>query len=142
MRWLLAVVAVSFLALSGCVSVDGSSALDCTSSSSQAVGVQRSMLLPEEPAETPYDEDGNTITVQAREGQDIVAVAIWKVSAGQAQVKFDGPSTHLVSTQDTWTMTTYDVPAGEYSLTMVGSPFAVDVGYTLQIIASGCTPVE
>lgn len=139
MRWVLAAAVVSLLGLSGCISgVDGSS-LDCSSSSNAVDNVYRSMLLPEEPTDTPYDDDGNTITVQAREGQDILAIAVWKVAAGQAQVNFDGPRAHLVSTQNSWTMTSYDVPAGQYSLTMVGAPFAFDVGYSLQIWAVGCT---
>ena len=139
MRWVLAAAAVSLLGLSGCVSIDGASDLDCSSASNGAENVYRSMLLPQEPMDTPYDDDGNTISVQAREGQDILAIAVWKVAAGQAQVNFVGPTAHLVSTENSWTMTTYNVPAGEYSLTMVGAPFAADVGYSLMIWATGCT---
>lgn len=140
MRWLAPAAAFLVLVLSGCISGSSSYSQDCSSSTNQVVSVQRSLLLPEEPTDTPYEEGGNRISIVAREGQDIVAVAIWNVAAGAAQVNFDGPSHHQASTQKTWTMTTYGVPAGEYSLEMVGAPFAFEAIYTMQIVASGCTP--
>jgi hypothetical protein len=140
MRWSAPAAAFMVLILSGCVSGNLASSQDCSSSTNQVAAVQRSLLLPEEPPGSPYQEDGNRISVAARAGQDLVAVATWHAAAGAAQVNFDGPSTHQVSTQKSWTMTTYDVPAGEYSLEMVGAPFAFDAVYTMQIVASGCTP--
>jgi hypothetical protein len=140
MRWALAVAAFLVVGLSGCVSTAGSFDQDCTTASSQAVAVNRSLLLPEEPTDTPYQDEGNRIVVHAREGQDVVAYATWQVGAGQAQAVFDGPRNHQTMTDGTWTLTTYGVPAGEYALEMVGAPFAFEAVYNLQIVAFGCTP--
>lgn len=115
-------------------------ATDCSSASDHAVAVQRSLLLPRGPADAPYEEDGDRVAVHARAGQDITALATWSVAGGQAEAAFDGPAGHQVATERTWTVTAQDVPEGDYSIGLAGAPFAFEVVYTLQIVASGCTP--
>jgi hypothetical protein len=130
-------LAASALALSGCVADAGGQAWgrDCSTQTGQAVARTADVLLPKEaPSERP------TVRVEAREGQTLVANAVWRSTAGQAQAVFDGPSQHLVQVGSTFSSVTSSVPAGAYTLSLEGSPLAQGVSYTLQLVATGCTP--
>jgi hypothetical protein len=60
---------------------------------------------------------------------------------GELEVLFDGPAGNAIVTDNSWT-SSGEVPAGDYSLELAGSPMAYDVTYTLYLVASGCTPTE
>lgn len=125
-------------AASGCLAgADASFAAgrDCSSETDSDVGGFTDILAPAEvPASRPQVE------VEVRQGQTLVAIAVWDAGAGQAQAVFDGPTQHLVQTERTWTSTTQDAAAGTYTLSLEGAPLATLVSYSLMLTAAGCTP--
>lgn len=138
MRSLLALLlAMSALALSGCVADAGDAAWarDCSTQTGDAFARTADVLLPKE-----AQSERPRVSVEAREGQTLVANAVWRSTVGQAQVVFDGPSQHLVQVGSTFSSVTNSVPAGTYTLSLEGAPVAQGVSYTLHLVATGCTP--
>lgn len=114
---------------------------DC-SSDTDTIAQQRSDMLvpPQTPSQVP--DQNPRVAVTAREGQTVVAQAVFTVAAGELQVVYDGPP-GMVTTQAagvTWSSIAQDVPAGNVTLALAGDPFAFGVEYTISLTASGCTP--
>jgi ABC-type uncharacterized transport system auxiliary subunit len=145
MRWVLAAL---LLLVPGCIS--GSPAAnvfnigqDCSSNQQTVVATSGDVLLPATMPASMRESFGPraVVSVTAREGQSLLAVATWAPSAGEVEVLFDGPGTNQATTDYAWT-SQGEVEAGDYTLELVGDPMAFEVTYTLYISATGCTPVD
>jgi hypothetical protein len=147
MRWL---PAVALLVLTpGCLQAASTSgglfgeALDCSTDQQVVVSARKDVLMP---ADMPRDvrdsfSEPALVTVHAREGQTLHAVATWAEAGGEVAVQFDGPWDASVQTDNTWSGSG-EVSAGEYTLELTGSPMAFEVTYTLYLAAIGCTPAD
>ena len=144
MRWLLAALA---LLAPGCIdpSVDAFEIgrQDCSSSQQAVTSADTDVLLPSSVPDDVRESFGPLarITVHAREGQTLQAVATWVEVAGDVEVLFDGPGRNVVESDNGW-VSTGVVGEGDYTLELAGSPMAYDVTYTLYLAAIGCTPAE
>ncbi|MFA5943132.1 MAG: hypothetical protein WC876_01560 [Candidatus Thermoplasmatota archaeon] len=144
MRWLLALLAI---AVSGCIDSSGGVfqvGLDCSSNQAVVVAAQADLLMsasvPDEVRE-PFGPIAR-ITVPARAGQTLTAVATWAAAGGDINARYDGPTASEVETGQTWSSTGGRVQTtGNYTLELEGAPIAAQVTYTLSLIASGCTPL-
>jgi hypothetical protein len=150
MRWpslpAAVLIAVAPFALAGCLgSPSGVFAgvhEDCSTSEAALVGANTDVIFPGTVPDDVKGQFGNLprITVHAREGQKVQAVATWMPLSGEAEVSYDGPRSAQVETGRTWT-SFGEVSEGNYTLELQGTPMAFQVTYTLYLIASGCTPI-
>lgn len=146
MRWLPA-VALLLVASAGCIGPSSGNVFhigeDCSSSRQIVTSASADVLLPATMPAEARDSFGPraSVTVTAREGQTVHAIATWVTVAGEVEVLFDGPTGTAIQTDNTW-QSSGMVAAGDYTLELAGDPMAFDVTYTLYIVASGCTPVE
>jgi hypothetical protein len=146
MRWL---PAVALLVLTpGCLEASSSGGLfgeqlDCSMDRQTVVGASKDFLMPADLPQDVRDSFGQDarVTVRARDGQTLQAVATWAEAGGDVAVQFDGPWDASVQTDNTWSGGG-EVAAGEYTLELSGAPMAFDVTYTLYLTAYGCTPAE
>jgi hypothetical protein len=145
MRWL---VLAAFVVLTpGCLNASSGglfeAALDCSVDHQIVMAASKDLLMPADMPRDVRDSFGPPalVTVHAREGQTLQAVATWAAVGGEVAVQFDGPWDATVETDNTWTGGG-EVSAGDYTLELTGSPMAFDVTYTLYLLASGCTPHE
>jgi hypothetical protein len=138
------VAAFLLLAFAGCVgspaSVLDGRQLDCTSNHQTVASTETDVLMPGTMPESMREAMGPRakVSVAAREGQTLLAVATWTSAAGGVEVRFDGSGMDQSSTDQAWT-SQGAVHAGNYTLELVGDPMAFEVVYTLYISASGCT---
>lgn len=146
MRWTPVAGLLLAAALSGCIGSPSSDVFhvgqDCSRDQQVVTTASADVLLPAAlPTEVRESMGPRAfVTVTAREGQTLQAVAAWVPVAGQAEVQFDGPARNAVATDHSWSSSDV-VPAGDYTLEIVGSPMAYDVTFTLYLVASGCTPI-
>ncbi len=146
MRWLLAPLVLT-LAASGCIDSSASSVFfnaggeDCSIDQATVANAEAEVLMPDGTPEEVRQAMGSTarVTVHAREGQIVQAVAAWGAVGGQVDALFDGPHSSEVATDRTYS--SYgEVSEGNYTLELVGDPMAFGVRYTLYLVAVGCTP--
>ncbi|MEA3136347.1 MAG: hypothetical protein QOC71_628 [Thermoplasmata archaeon] len=144
MRWMLAGLALLF---AGCLgspaSVFGAAAnLDCSTNQAGVVSASSDVVFP---ATVPDDVKASfgpipRVTVHAREGQRLQAVATWVPTTGDVGILYDGPRSNAVETDLSWT--SYgEVSEGDYTLELQGTPMGFGVTYTLYLVATGCTPI-
>lgn len=127
----------------GCIEASSSASdRDCTSANHSIVAARSDLLLPAAATDASGNPFGGEarVTVLARAGQTLTAVATWQVQGGEAQVVFDGPDGDEVRTGGTWTHQSEASSDGRYTLQLEGAPLAMGVAYTLYLDASGCTP--
>jgi hypothetical protein len=149
MRWSLpaaVLLAIGPFALAGCLGSPGGVFAgvheDCSTSESSLVAVSADVIFPGSVPEDVKAEFGTLprITVHAREGQNVQAVAAWAPMSGLAEVAYDGPRQDRVETSNSWT-SFGEVHEGNYTLELQGAPMAFEVVYSLYLSASGCTPI-
>lgn len=145
MRVLAILACISALALPGCLAgledvVAGGQ--DCTAQSVLRVNESASVLYPQAATDEPSPAVNPSAKVHARAGQLLTATVIWSELAGLVRVDLDGPQGNVTTTASdpftTW-MSRATAPAGNYTLTLVGDPFAFGVTYTILLQAVGCT---
>jgi hypothetical protein len=143
MRWILA--CLGLLLLPGCFgSPLGAiqASVDCSVDRQVIVSASKDFLFPSSMPQDARESFGTLakLTVHAREGQKVQAVATWVASGGSVDVEYDGPRGTAIETDNSWT-SDGEVGSGDYTLELVGSPMAFDITYTLYLTAYGCTPV-
>lgn len=146
MRWMLAPLALT-LAFAGCLDASPASVFshgsqDCSMDQQVVANAEAEVLLPDGTPEEVRQAMGSVarVTVHAREGQTIQAVATWGAIGGEVTVLYDGPHSAEASTDQTYSAYG-EVAEGNYTLELVGDPMAFEATYTLYLIAMGCTPV-
>lgn len=146
MRWLLPLAALPFI-LAGCLGspasvFDSHRGEDCSVNQAGLVAASADVVFPSEVPDDVKQQFGPVprITVHAREGQTLHASASWAPVSGDVGVVFDGPSGHQVVTERTWS-SFGEVSEGDYTLELEGTPMGFQVTYTLQLVATGCTPI-
>lgn len=138
--------AILLVASAGCLgpgSAFEAVGLDCTSTYQTVAATNADVLMPATMPGAMRESFGPRalVSVTAREGQTLTAAASWVPTAGAVEVLFDGSGTNRATTDLAWS-SSGEVPAGEYTLELVGDPMAFQVVYTLYLSASGCTPSE
>jgi hypothetical protein len=142
MRWMPAALV---LLLPGCLGspIDPFAAsVDCSVDRQVVVSASKDFLFPSSMPEEARESFGALakVTVHAREGQKVQAIATRVAGAGGVEVDYDGPRGTAIETDNSWT-SDGEVSQGDYTLELVGSPMAYEVTYTLYLTAYGCTPV-
>lgn len=146
MRWLLA-AAVMSVAAAGCIGQPSANVFhigeDCSNSRQIVTSASADVLLPAAMPTDVRDSFGprTSVTVTARDGQTVQAIATWLPVAGEVAVLFDGPNGNAIETDNSWHSSGV-VDAGEYTFELAGDPMAFDVTYTMYLTAYGCTPIE
>lgn len=147
MRWLLAPLVLT-LSFAGCIGSSPASVFshvgeDCSIDQATVANAEAEVLMPDGTPEEVRQAMGSVarLTVHAREGQVVQAVATWSPIGGEVRALFDGPHSAEVATDRTYSA--YGtVSEGDYTLELVGDPMAFGVTHTLYLVAMGCTPVE
>ncbi|MHB1262211.1 MAG: hypothetical protein ACYC2H_10915 [Thermoplasmatota archaeon] len=146
MRWLLAPLTLT-LAFAGCIDASPASVFshgreDCSIDQKAVANAESEVLMPDGTPEEVRQAMGSVarITVHAREGQIVQAVAAWSAVGGEVEALFDGPRSTEAATDRTYS--SYgEVSEGNYTLELVGDPMAFGVTYTFYLVAVGCTPI-
>ncbi len=150
MQWFPLFAVVVAAGLSGCLdaNADGSNPFGLGNPSTCA-GIdpqlatesgQYGMILPATAAETTGEAVTPRIrvTVDALEGQTLVASASWVAQGGFASVLFEAPAGGIESETTNTYSWTGTVPAGHYAIEIEGDPMAYNVVAAVSLVATGC----
>lgn len=150
MQWFTLCAVVVAAGLSGCLEANaGGSNPFGLGNASTCAGVdpqlanesgQYGLILPATASETSGEAVAPRIrvTVDALEGQTLVASASWVAQSGIANVLFDAPAGGIESETTNSYSWTGTVPAGRYTLEIEGDPMAFNVVASVSLVATGC----
>lgn len=121
-----------------------SSELDCSADQRIVQAASADVLMAEGVPTEVRDQFGEArVTVHARAGQTLTAIATWSQMTGDVDVAFDGPRGSETRVERTWASSNGEVTStGDYTLELVGDPMATQVTYALYLVANGCTPMD
>lgn len=98
------------------------------------------LLVPAAASEASGGAVGDRVrvTVEALEGQTLVATAAWVPAMGDVNLLFEPPAGGLETATSNSYQWTGVVPAGTYALELEGAPFAYEVVASVSLLAQGC----
>lgn len=148
MRWLNALLVLLAALLPGCVEVMSEPLFqpeqDCSTTGAFLESGHTDLLLDAGVEPRVASSTASTyprLNFTLREGQHVLASALWNATAGDVQVVFDGPGA-IHQQEGYWSAQEGIAPeTREYVLELRGAPVALEVGYVLTLFGVGCTPV-
>ncbi|MEK6974982.1 MAG: hypothetical protein AABY18_01405 [Candidatus Thermoplasmatota archaeon] len=139
------VACAALFALPGCIGgleAAFNDNLDCSSHTVTRVNESATILYPAMATSDPSPAQNPSATGKARAGQTLSAMVVWSEAGGNVHINLDGPRGNVTQVSsggmNVWNSQA-TAPAGNFTLTLEGDPFAFSVNYSIILQAFGCT---